>query len=48
MGFLAGEHLAEQVLSDRLGEERIAGAADDGEEPGQHQQRKPGDARRRA
>ena len=43
MGFLAGENLAEQVLPDRLGEERIARTPDDGEEPGQHQQREPDD-----
>ena len=41
MRFLASDNLAEQVLPDRLGKERIARASDDGKEPGQHQQREP-------
>jgi hypothetical protein len=47
MRLLAGKNLAEQVLSHRLGEERIARTSDDRDEPWQDQQREPGDSDQR-
>ena len=38
---LRADHLAHQVVADRLGKEIRAGTADDGEEPGQHQNAEP-------
>ena len=38
---LLRRHLADQILADRFGKETRAGTADDGEEPGQHQNAEP-------
>ena len=41
---LHADDLAQEIAADRLGEERVAGAAHDGEEPGQHQNAQPDQA----
>ena len=42
------DHLAQQIVADRFGEEAVAGAAHDGEEPRQHQEAEPDHARESA
>ena len=44
MRLLRAHHLAHQILPDRFGKETRAGTADDGEEPGQHQNAEPDQA----